>query len=84
MVEVGCTISSFICLSAGGIEWEPYFFATILLLYAPPKVTSVLLLFVIFGGLFINLLLYRFAFIGFSCYFGGLSCSLHFSLLPLL
>ena len=59
MVEVGCTISSFICLSAGAIEWQPCFFATILLLYAPPKVTSVLVLFVIFGGLFINLLLFR-------------------------
>ena len=50
------TISSSICLSAGAIEWQPCFFATKLLLYAPPKVTSVLLLFVIFGGLFINLL----------------------------
>ena len=35
------------------IEWQPSFFATILLLYTPPKVTSVLVLFVIFGGLFI-------------------------------
>ena len=57
--EVGCTISSFICLSAGAIEWQPCFFATILLLYASPKVTSVLVLFVMFVGLFINLLLYR-------------------------
>ena len=57
--EVGCTISSFICLSAGAIEWQPYFFATVLLLYAPLKVTSVIVLFVIFRGLFINLLLYR-------------------------
>ena len=55
--EVVCIISSFICLSAGAIEWQPCFFVTILLLYAPPKVTSVLVLF-IFGGLF-NLLLYR-------------------------
>ena len=59
-------------------------FTTILLLYAPPKVTSVLVLIVIFGGLFINLLLYRSSFVGFSCYFGGLSYCLHFSLLPLL
>ena len=57
--EVECTNSSFICLSAGAIEWQPCFFAIILLLYAPPKVISVLVLFVIFGGLFINLLLYR-------------------------
>ena len=47
--EVGCTISSFICLSAGAIEWQPCFFATILLLYASPKETSVLVLLVIFG-----------------------------------
>ena len=46
--EVGCTISSFICLSDGSIELQPCFFATILLLYAPPKVASVLVLFVIF------------------------------------
>ena len=59
MGEVGCTISSFIYLSAGAIKWQLCFFATILLLYVPPKVTSVLVLFVIFGGLFINLLLYR-------------------------
>ena len=52
--EVGCTTSSFICLAAGAIEWHPYFFATILLLYALPRVTSVLVLFVIFGGLFIR------------------------------
>ena len=57
--EVGCTISSFICVCAGAIEWQPCSFATILLLYAPPKIISVLVLFVIFGGLFINLLLYR-------------------------
>ena len=78
------TISSYNCLSAGAIEWQPCFFATIVLVYAPPKLTSMLRLFVIFGGLFISLLLYREAFIGFSCYFDGLSCSLHFSLLPLL
>ena len=48
---------SFICLSAGAIEWQPCFFAPVLLLYAPPKVTPVLVLLVIYGGLFI--LLYR-------------------------
>ena len=44
--EVGSTICSFICLSAGAIEWQPCCFATILLLYAPSKVVSVLVLFV--------------------------------------
>ena len=43
---------SFICLSAGVLEWESSCFATTLLHHAPPKVTSVLVLFVIFGGLF--------------------------------
>ena len=43
---------SFICLSAGAVEWESSFFATTLLYHAPPKVTSVLVLFVIFGGSF--------------------------------
>ena len=43
---------SFICLSAGAVEWESFCFATTLLHHAPPKVTSVLVLFVIFGGLF--------------------------------
>ena len=42
----------FICLSAGEVEWESSCFATTLLFYASPKVTSVLVLFVIFGGLF--------------------------------
>ena len=34
-------------------------FAIILLLYAHPKMTSVLVLFVVLGGLYISLLLYR-------------------------
>ena len=42
---------SFICLSAGTVEWESSCFATTLLHHAPTKVTSVLVLFVI-GGLF--------------------------------
>ena len=42
--EVGCTIYSFICLCAGAVEWESSCFATTLLHYAPPKVTSVLVL----------------------------------------
>ena len=42
----------FIYLSAGTIEWYSCCFATSLLLYAPPKVISVLVLFVIFGGSF--------------------------------
>ena len=43
---------SFICLSARAVEWESSCIATTLLLHAPPMVTSVLVLFVIFGGLF--------------------------------
>ena len=43
---------SFICLSAGAVEWESSCFATTLLHHALPKVTSVLVLFVIFGSLF--------------------------------
>ena len=43
---------SFICSSAGAVEWESSCFATTLLHHAPPKVTLVLVLFVIFGGLF--------------------------------
>ena len=42
----------FICLSAGAVEWESSCFATTLLHHASLKVTSVLVLFVIFGGLF--------------------------------
>ena len=38
-----------ICLSAGVIEWQPYCFF-ILFHHTPPKVASVLVLFVIFGG----------------------------------
>ena len=43
---------SFICLSAGAVEWESSCFVTTLLHHAHPKVTSVLVLFVIFRGLF--------------------------------
>ena len=57
--EVGCTIFSFICLSTEAIEWQPCFFVTILLLYAPPKTTSMLVLFVVLG---VYLLIY--------CYIG--------------
>ena len=46
---------SFICLSAGVVERLPYCFVIILLHHAPKKGTSVLLLFVIFGGLFLVL-----------------------------
>ena len=53
--EDGCTIYSFICLSAG-VDWQPCCFSTILQLHAPPKVTSLLLIFVIFGGLLFSLL----------------------------
>ena len=42
----------FSCLFAGAVEGESPCFATTLLHHAPPKVTSVLVLFVIFGGLF--------------------------------
>ena len=44
--------ASFICLSAGVVEWQLYCFVIILLHYAPSKMTSVLMLFVIFRGLF--------------------------------
>ena len=43
---------SFICLSAGAVGWESSCFATTLLRHALPEVTSVIVLFVIFGGLF--------------------------------
>ena len=43
---------SFICLSAGVIERQPYCFVVLLLHHAPPKLASVLVLFVIFGGFF--------------------------------
>ena len=43
-------LCSFICLSAEAVEWEFSCFATALLHHAPPKVTSVLVLFVKFGG----------------------------------
>ena len=54
--EVGCTIYSFICLSAGVVEWHSHCFVILLLHHAPPTVTSVLVLFVIFGGLFLVLI----------------------------
>ena len=41
-----------ICLSAGAVEWRTYCFATVLL-HSAPKITSVLVLFVMFSGLFI-------------------------------
>ena len=47
---VGCNISSFIYLSAGAVEWESSCFGTTLLHHAPSKVTPMLVLFVIFGG----------------------------------
>ena len=37
--------------SAEAVEWYPCCFAIILLVYAPPKITSELVQFVIFGGL---------------------------------
>ena len=43
---------SIICLSALAVEWKSSCFATTLLHHAPPKVISVLVLFVMFGGLF--------------------------------
>ena len=43
---------SFICLSAVAVEDGSSYFATALLHHAPPKVTSMLVLFVIFEGLF--------------------------------
>ena len=48
---------SFICLSAGVVEWQPYCFV-ILLHHAPLEVASVLVLFVTFGGFFL-VLIYR-------------------------
>ena len=49
---------SFICLSAGVVERQSYCFVIILLHHAPPRVASVLVLFVIFGGLLL-VLIYR-------------------------
>ena len=42
----------FICLSAGAVACESSCFAITLLHHTPLKVTSVLVLFVIFGGVF--------------------------------
>ena len=42
---------SFICLSAGAVEWGSSWFAITLMHHVPPKRISVLVLFVIFGGL---------------------------------
>ena len=49
----GCITYSFICLYAGAVNWQPSCSASILLHYAHVEATSVLVLFVIFGGLFI-------------------------------
>ena len=73
-------IFMFICLSNRMITLQLCYHLTAL---APPKVILVLVLFVIFQE-FLNSLLYRWAFVGFSCCFGGLSYSLLFSLLRLL
>ena len=63
----------FIYFSAGAVGWQPCCFATILLPFAPPKVISMLVLFVTFGdffqfiiyqvGLHMLLLLLRWSFI---------------------
>ena len=47
---------SFICLSAGVVEWQPYYFVIILWHHASPNVASVLVLFAIFGGLLLVLI----------------------------
>ena len=44
---------SLICLSIGAVEYQSYCFATNLLHYASLKVTSVLVLFVFFIGIFL-------------------------------
>ena len=54
----GLYLYSCICLSAGVVEWQPYCFVIILLHHAPPKVASVLVLFVIFEGLLLVFLLH--------------------------
>ena len=46
----------FICLSAGAIEWYLWCFIAILLHHAPVKLTSVLVLLVIFRGFFLVLI----------------------------
>ena len=51
-VNGGGWVYLFICLSAGAVEWESSGYATTLLHHAPLKVTSVLVPFVIFVGLF--------------------------------
>ena len=53
MEVIGCNIFAFICIFVGAREWQPYRSATILLRYAPPNVSSVIVLFLIFGKLFI-------------------------------
>ena len=47
-------VSVFFYLSAGAVEWESPCFVTNLLHHAPAKVTSVLVLFIIFGRLFFH------------------------------
>ena len=52
-------LHSFIRLSAVAVEWETLCFATTLLYHAPSKVTSVLVLFVIFEGLLVDWYIFR-------------------------
>ena len=54
----------FICLSVGALEWESSRLSTTLLHHVPLNVTSVLVLFIIFGGLF-QYMVYMYAFISF-------------------
>lgn len=48
MGAVECIISSFIYVSLGSVEWQPYCLATSLLHGAPPKMMSALVLFITF------------------------------------
>ena len=67
---------SFICLSVRVIEWQPSCFVVILLHHAPSKGASVLVLFVIFEGLFLVVWYVGWPKLAFSCCLGGLSyCS---------
>ena len=51
--RAGYEISSFVYLPAGTVELQPYYFSIVLGHYAFLDVSSVLALFVIFGGLFL-------------------------------
>ena len=82
--KVGYTIYSFICLSAGAIEWQPCCIATILLLYVPSQVMLQCQCYLLPLEVVFSSLLYRQAFIGFSCCFSGLFYALHFILLSFL